>query len=64
MQDNNEAAYSDINSVINSTINYWNNAETKDAKAHANWWKNVNKELNSSKNKAEVLIKHGLIDKN
>ena len=63
MQDNNAAAYSDINSVINSTINYWNNAKTKDAKAHADWWKNVNKELNSSKNKAEVLIKHGLIDK-
>lgn len=63
MQDNNEAAYSDINSVINSTINYWSNAQTKDAKAHADWWKNVNKELNSSKNKSEVLIKHGLIDK-
>ena len=63
MQDNNEAAYSDINSVINSTIKYWSNAQTKDAKAHEKKKKNVNKELNSSKNKTEVLIKHGLIDK-
>lgn len=66
MQDNINRQMHDIPSVIKSTIDYWKNSKSKDAKAHVAWWTNVSNDLAKSRTAKDydaVLYRNGLIDK-